>query len=147
MLLRLHPAPFGKPETRSASLGQTQDLAGPVGRVRLDRNQTVAFKGLDIAAKRRAIQDQLRGKRVDRHRALTLEPREYPILRRTQPDSSEIPVIELGDVAGGLPHGEAVAIVGIRKRSRGHGQPSSDTPALLPNLRAYTPSMSMLKPA
>ena len=44
-LLRLHPVPFSALETRFAGLGQVQDLAAPVGRVRLDRDQAVAFKG------------------------------------------------------------------------------------------------------
>jgi hypothetical protein len=49
-------------------------------------------------------------------------------LGRTQPRGRQIPIVELGDVAGGLAHGEAVAIGRIWKRSRGHGQPLGGTP-------------------
>ena len=45
MLLRLHPELFGALQTCFAGLRQVQYLAAPVGRIRLDRDQAVAFKG------------------------------------------------------------------------------------------------------
>src|ERR1700730_12351257 len=126
--LPLRPTFLSALETRVTGLGQAQDLAAPIGRVRLDRDQLVAFEGPDIAPERCTIDDQLGGERVDRHRAVALEPREDPVLGRTQPRGRQIPIVELGDVARGLPHREAVAIGGVWKRSRGHGQPFSDKP-------------------
>src|SRR5258705_2390743 len=111
-LLRPRPVFLGGPKTRVASLGQPQYLTAPVGRIRLDRDQAVALQRPDIAAKRRTIHNQLGGKRIDRHRALTLKPREDPVLDRAQPGRRQVPIVELGDVADGLAHGEAVAIGG-----------------------------------
>src|SRR5580700_11356438 len=127
MPLRLRPTYFSALETRVTGLGQPQNLTAPVGRIRLDRDQIVALERPDIASERRAIQDQLRRERVDRHRALTLEPREDPILGRSQPRGRQMPIVELGDVAGGLAQGEAVAIGRVWKRSRSHEHSFQDT--------------------
>src|SRR5580700_7616395 len=149
MPLRLRPTYFSALETRVTGLGQPQNLTAPVGRIRLDRDQVVALEGPDIAAERRAIHDQIRRERVDRHRALALEPREDPILGGAQPGGRQIPIVELGDVAGSLAQGEAVAIGRIWKRCRNHGQPLGKLWAVrsasVPILCAYTPFWGMLK--
>ena len=54
--LCLRPVFLGAPEACVAGPGHLQTLTAPVRRIRLDRDQSIALKRPDIAAKRRAVQ-------------------------------------------------------------------------------------------
>src|SRR6516165_1612623 len=118
--LRLHPSFNPRPETGFAGLGHPQLLAPAITATLFDGDQAIALQRQDVAAERRSVHHDLRGKGIDRRRAQSPQLRENGKLRRAQPARRQKLIVELRDVACGLAHRETVAVLRPRISAPDH---------------------------